>query len=264
MLEIDLTRKKALVCGSTQGIGKACAIQMASAGASVTLLARNQNKLKDTIEFLPASNGQQHGYLTADFFKPESLRREIENYLSEHEEPYHILVNNSGGPAPGKAIEASSEDYRIAFNQHLICNQILAQALVPGMKKETYGRIINIISTSVRTPIPGLGVSNTIRGAVASWSKTISVELAPFGITVNNILPGFTDTERLQSLIKSKASEAGITVDEMTTQMQNSVPNGRFADADEPAYLASFLASPLASYLNGSNIAVDGVRTPSI
>jgi len=264
MITIDLSGKNALVCGSTQGIGRACAAQFAEAGAKVTLLARDEAKLMKVAEALPNKKKLQHDFIVADFLKPDALRRAINEHLQKQGTGYEILVNNSGGPAPGTALDAQAEEFRIAFNQHLICNQILVQALTPKMKEAAYGRIINIISTSVRTPIPGLGVSNTIRGAVASWSKTISVELASFGITVNNILPGFTETERLQSLIESKAKDAGISIKDMAAQMEQSVPSGRFANPEEPAYLAAFLASPIAAYINGASIAVDGGRTPCI
>lgn len=262
-MEINLKDKRALVCGSTQGIGLAIAEQMAAAGATVTLFARNENRLKALAKQLKSHHGQQHGYIVADFSRPEEVHSSLSQKL-ETGHLYHILVNNSGGPSPGLATEASITNFRIAFNQHLINNQILVQGLVPGMKKEGYGRIINVISTSVKTPIPGLGVSNTIRGAVASWAKTISNELGPFGITVNNILPGLTKTGRLESLIEKRAKDAGKSVEEMEKSMMMTIPLRRFADASELANLAVFLASPLASYITGTSIRVDGGSTPSI
>jgi 3-oxoacyl-[acyl-carrier protein] reductase len=193
-MDINLKGKKAFVCGSTQGIGKAAALEIASLGASVVLLARNEDSLKQVKDELDASQNQRHDYIVADFSKPEELRERVGEYLAKTGEPVHILVNNTGGPPAGRAIDSGTEDFLVAFQNHLICNHLLVQALVEGMRAERYGRIINVISTSVKQPIPGLGVSNTIRGAVASWAKTLAGELGEFGITVNNVLPGSTWT----------------------------------------------------------------------
>ena len=262
-MNIDLKGKFAIVCGSTQGIGKAIAIELASLGANVTLFARDNASMKKVISGLDISLGQQHESISADFRFPDQVKEVISEYVKKNS-AIHILVNNSGGPAPGLAIDADPNDFLNAFSQHLICNQHIVQTVVPLMKKNHYGRIINVISTSVRTPIPGLGVSNTIRGAVASWAKTLSSELGPFGITVNNILPGLTSTGRLESLIKSRATERGITFEEMAAEMKNSIPVRRFADPSETAALAGFLASPSAAFINGESIRVDGGATPSI
>src|SRR4030095_15451548 len=191
---VDLTGKRAIVCGSTQGIGKAIALEFASSGASVVLVARNEESLRKVLREMPASNKQNHNFIVADFSQPESLHSKIKNFVSENP-PVHILVNNTGGPKPGEAYKADTSEFENEFRNHLICSQILVQALGEGMKKEKYGRIINIISSSVKQPIRNLGVSNTIRAAVANWAKTLSFELAPYGITVNNILPGATKTE---------------------------------------------------------------------
>ena len=262
-MEINLQKKRALISGSTQGIGRAIARDFAAAGAEVILFARNEDALKKTLADLPANHQQNHQFLIADFSKPEQVAHAIKEFIFINN-PIHIIVNNTGGPSPGLAIEADIQDYRIAFNQHLINNQIILQALLPTMKEAGYGRIINIISTSVKTPIPGLGVSNTIRGAVASWAKTISNELGPFGITVNNILPGLTKTNRLASLIEKKAKDAGISVGQMENQMKSTIPIKRFAEVEEISALACFLASPLASYITGTSIRADGGNTPSI
>jgi 3-oxoacyl-[acyl-carrier protein] reductase len=262
-MDINLSGKRAIVCGSTQGIGKAIAFELASLGAGVTLFARNQQSMNEVLDILDKSKGQMHDTLLADFSIPEKVKPAIDGYLVNTRE-IHILVNNSGGPAPGLAIDADPSGFLAAFQQHLINNQILVQALTPGMKKVGYGRIINVISTSVRTPIAGLGVSNTIRGAVASWAKTLSVELGPYGITVNNILPGLTQTGRLESLIKSRAAERGISVWQMADEMKKTIPARRFADPMETAALAGFLASPSAAFINGESIRVDGGATSSI
>jgi 3-oxoacyl-[acyl-carrier protein] reductase len=259
-MKIDLKGKRALVCGSTAGIGKAVALQLAEAGASVTLLARNEEKLKTTLVELSIEDGQQHCYLVADFSKPEALKIVVENHMKSSE-PYHILLNNTGGPAGGLAINADLSEFESAFRSHLMCNHLLVQALVDGMKAEGYGRIINIISTSVKVPLNGLGVSNTIRGAVANWSKTLANELGNFGITVNNVLPGATSTERLSSIITNKSNKQGISETEVEKHMKAEIPAGRFAEAWEIAAAATFLASPLAGYINGINVPVDGGRT---
>ena len=261
-MDLNLEGKRAVVCGSTQGIGKASAIELAILGASVTLIARNETKLAAVLRELKISQQQQHNYLVADFERPNDLKKVIDDFAST--ETAHILVNNTGGPPAGQAIDASEDEYLKAFQSHLICNQILVQALVPGMKGQKFGRIINIISTSGKTPIRGLGVSNTIRGAVANWSKTLSVELAPFGITVNNVLPGATMTQRLESVLEEKGKKTGKSLEELKKEMIAEIPAARISEPHEVAAAVAFLASPAASYINGINIPVDGGRTKSL
>lgn len=258
-MELNLSGKNALVCGSTQGIGKAIALEFARAGARVTLVARNKELLESVLCELDTANGQKHSYICVDFLEPDSLKLELKKFLVTSP-PVHILVNNTGGPKPGEIIKAETDEFEKAFRQHLVCNHILVQALVDGMKKEKYGRVINIISTSVKQPIRNLGVSNAIRAAVANWAKTLSVELAPYGITVNNILPGATKTERLYSLLKTNAEASGKTFEEVQENWLSEIPLGRFAEPQELAYAALFLASPLADYINGINLPVDGGR----
>lgn len=256
---IDLTGKNAVVCGSTQGIGKAIAMEFASSGANVILLARNEESLRSVLRELPSTKKQNHNFIVADFSDPESLRTKLHNFVSENP-PVHILVNNTGGPKGGEIHKAETNEFESAFKNHLICNQILVQAVCEGMKKEKYGRIINIISTSVKQPIRNLGVSNTIRAAVANWAKTLSVELAPYGITVNNILPGATKTERLYGLFEARSKANGKSVEDVKTEWMAEIPAGRFAEPEELAYAAAFLASPMAAYINGINLPVDGGR----
>jgi 3-oxoacyl-[acyl-carrier protein] reductase len=261
-MNLDLRGKTALVCGSTQGIGKASAIELALLGANVTLVARNEQKLKDVIHELHQSGTQTHQYVVADFTNPDVVKKNVGDFAGKH--PVHILINNTGGPPGGQAIDANTEEFLKAFSNHLICNQILVQAVVPGMKKEKFGRIINIISTSVKIPLRGLGVSNTIRGAVANWSKTLSLELAPFGITVNNVLPGATMTGRLESIINTNAQKKGISFEEAKQDMIKEIPLGRISESHEVAAAVAFLASPAAGYINGINVPVDGGRTGSL
>jgi 3-oxoacyl-[acyl-carrier protein] reductase len=260
---ISLETKKALVCGATGGIGKAIAIEMAASGAEVTLLARNAAALEQTLGELNTSKGQKHRYLQADFSQPNQVLATVEQQLKQGYS-WHILVNNTGGPTPGKAIDAPAEQYLQGFNMHVVCSQLLAQALLPYMQSESYGRIINVISTSVKVPIAGLGVSNTIRGAMNSWAKTLSQELGPDGITVNNVLPGFTDTGRLDKIIANKAKSSGQSEAQMAEQMKQWVPARRFGRAEEVAAAAVFLASEKASYISGANLPVDGGRTQAL
>ena len=259
-MQIDFRNKKALICGSTQGIGKAIAIELANLGANIVLMARNEEQLKKTKSELNVEKGQQHSYLVADFSKPEEVSSIMKMYLSRQSN-VHILVNNTGGPPAGSIINATVEEFISAYQQHLICNHILVQSCVEGMKRSGYGRIINIISTSVKQPLKGLGVSNTTRAAVANWSKTLASELGPFGITVNNVLPGATNTGRLNEIISGKAKKLNIDQTKIEGEMLNEIPLGRFAEPTEIAYAVAFLASPSAAYINGINLPVDGGRT---
>lgn len=262
MLAIDLKGKTALVAGSTQGIGLAIAKELADLGATCVLIARNESSLKEAIVRLSTESGQQHSYLVADFQKPEMVRDVAAQYFTDH--PLHILINNSGGPAAGPVSEAKTEAFLQAFAQHLVCNHELATIAIAKMKESGYGRIVNIISTSVKIPLKNLGVSNTIRGAVASWAKTLSNEVAQFGITVNNILPGATSTGRLESIINNKSSKTGVEKEEVEKEMIEEIPAMRFGKPEEVASVAAFLCTPAAAYLNGVSIPVDGGRTGSI
>ena len=260
-MNLNLTNKNALVCGSTAGIGKAAAIALSNEGVNVTLVARNEDILKDVLSKLSPKG--KHNYIVVDFSNPIELKEKVSAFISKHY-GFHILVNNTGGPRSGEILNATLEQFEMTFTQHLKCNHVLVQTLVPFMKKEEFGRIINVISTSVKEPIPGLGVSNTIRGAVGNWSKTLSVELGEFGITVNNILPGFTETERLNEIVKVKAQKEGRTEKEMAEIMKSYAPAKRFAKPEETANAIVFLASEAASYINGVNLPVDGGRTKSL
>jgi 3-oxoacyl-[acyl-carrier protein] reductase len=261
-MDISLNGKHAVVAGSTQGIGLAIARTFAEQGATVIMIARNEAVLKEQAELLETPAGQSHEYFMADFTNPDQVKDVIGKICSKH--AIEILVNNTGGPPAGPIMDATDDAFIGAFNQHLICNHILTRAVVPCMKSSGYGRIINIISTSVKIPLKNLGVSNTIRGAVASWAKTMSLELGQFNITVNNILPGYTETARLDSLISVNAEKRNVSEEVIRKEMLADIPMQRFGKAGEAAAVAGFLASPAASYVNGVSIPVDGGRTGTI
>ena len=259
-MNLSLRNKKAVVCGSTQGIGKAIAEELSRQGVNLTLIARDKEALENVVKKLDTSLGQSHDYLCVDF-SDDNFENKISDLSSLN---IDILINNTGGPASGPITDANTDDFLLAFKMHLLNNQLLIKKVIDNMKKNSFGRIINIISTSVKAPIPGLGVSNTIRAAVANWAKTLSLELGPYGITVNNVLPGFTSTNRLKSLIKKKSTILGKSISEVESEMKNTVPLKRFGDASEVANAVVFLSSPAASYINGINLPVDGGRTASL
>ncbi len=258
-MELSLVGTRALVCGSTAGIGKAAAIELAKLGADVILAARNPEKLAAVIAELPKSGPQQHGRLAVDIADAGSVKAAAKE-ITDDGRAVHILVNNTGGPPGGTMLDATEEQLLAAFQSLLVSAHTLTRAVVPGMKREKYGRIINITSTSVKSPIPNLGLSNAVRAGVANWAKTLSMELAPFGITVNNVLPGYTDTERLTQLFTGRATKSGKTLDQVLTDVVGTIPAGRLGRADEVGAAVAFLASPAAGYINGINLPVDGGR----
>ena len=263
-MDLNLVGKNALVCGSSQGIGRAAAKELSLLGANCTLVARNGERLIESIKFLDVSKGQTHDHIIADFSDPRALEEKVMQYLNHHTKGFHILVNNTGGPPAGELIDATEDDFMAAFNAHLLCNHLLTGVVITGMKQLNYGRIINVISTSVKAPLVGLGVSNTIRGAVANWSKTLASELAPFGITVNNVLPGATETQRLKNIITAKAEKSGITENKVTEAMKANIPASRFGQPEEVGAAIAFLATPAAAYVNGINLPVDGGRLKNL
>jgi 3-oxoacyl-[acyl-carrier protein] reductase len=264
-----LAGRRALVCGASQGIGRACAEELARLGARVTVCARDEEALRALCDALPPAVAAPHDttriagtheVLRADFCDRPGTEAVVRQHI-ELTGPIEILFNNTGGPPAGPVFAAHAEEFVAAFASHLLCNHLLAQLLVPGMKERRYGRIINLISTSVKQPLAGLGVSNTVRGAVANWAKTLATELAPFGITVNNVLPGATKTGRLTAIIAAKARAAGRSVEDVERAMLAEIPAGRFAEPNEVAAAVGFLASPAAAYITGINVPVDGGRT---
>ncbi len=261
-MDLNLTGKHALVCGASEGIGRAAAHELALLGADVTVLSRSACKLQSVVDALPRTGTQRHGFVAADAGDTDGLRAAVQALATDR--PVHILVNNTAGP-PGGAAHAAAEDAFVdTFRKHLLANHALVQAVLPGMRAAGWGRIVNVISTSVYEPIPNLGVSNTIRGAVASWAKTLSRELGGDGITVNNVLPGYTRTGRLDQILHDRAAASGKSEDDVAAGMRQTVPAGRFALPEEIAAAIAFLCSPAAAYINGVSLAVDGGRMQSI
>ncbi len=261
-MDLNLTGRHALVCGASEGIGRATAHELALLGADVTVLARREEALRAVADALPRGNGQRHGWIAADVADTDTLRAQVEALVSG--KPVHILINNTGGPPGGAIRSADTSAFLDAFNKHLVANHALLQAVLPGMQTDSWGRVVNVVSTSVREPIANLGVSNTIRGAVASWAKTLSRELAGDGITVNNVLPGFTETGRIAQILSDRAKASGQSEEQVAEGMRKTVPAGRFAKPEEIAAAIAFLCSPAAAYINGVSLAVDGGRMQSI
>ncbi len=258
-MNIELTGKRALITGASKGIGRAIAIQFAKAGANIIAVSREAGVLEKLIKELPYGD---HHFLVADFSHSDLAINKISDCIHKH--PIDLLVNNTGGPAPGPVEEATWDQFLKGLEMHLKMSQALTQSVLPNMKEKQFGRIINVISTSVKIPIPGLGVSNTVRGAMASWAKTLASEVGMHGITVNNILPGFIKTGRLDALIEGKSEMQKKSPEQITREMVASIPAGRFGKPEELAYYATFLASEMGAYINGTSLQIDGGRTGSL
>ncbi|MBL8963199.1 MAG: SDR family oxidoreductase [Phycisphaeraceae bacterium] len=258
-MELSLAGRRALVCGSTAGIGRACAVELAALGAEVVLAARDARKLEDVRAGLDGGQGRRHTAIVVDFSDAGSVE-EASRALAGDGRPVHVFVSNTGGPPGGSMLDTTEDQLRSAFQSLVLSPHTIARAVVPGMKHAGYGRIITIASTSVKSPIPNLGISNAVRAAAANWSKSLAAELAPFGITVNNVLPGYTETERLASLLSARADKSGVPLDRIRSEAVSSIPAGRFGRADEVAAAVAFLSTPAAAYINGINLPVDGGR----
>nr|WP_294992337.1 SDR family oxidoreductase [uncultured Sediminibacterium sp.] len=262
-MNLDLTGKTALVCGASQGLGAAVAHELALLGANVYLLARNEANLKAVLHSLDTTLQQQHGYFVADSNEPSNVATLVYDFLIKGH-TIDILINNSGGPASGELLKTEATAIEDSFRSHLITAHTLAQVVVPGMRAKGFGRIINIVSTSVKQPINGLGISNTVRAAVANWAKTLANEIGMYGITVNNVLPGYTKTDRLDYLFGKQAANAATTIDAIVDKTVAMIPAGRLGEPEEFAAAVAFLCSPAAAYINGINLPVDGGRTGSL
>lgn len=260
--ENSLTGRHAMVCGASRGIGAATAKMLAKAGADVTICARNQNALEELKVELSKLGTGNHQVCIIDLEDTQSLGSKVQSIIAGNG-PIHILVNNAGGPPGGPLLNNELEDFEAPFKRHLHASHTLVQLLAPQMKEENFGRIIQIISTSVKEPIPNIGLSNTLRGAMASWAKSLSRELDPC-ITINNVLPGFTDTERLGSLADSIHQRTGKSPEDIHTSWIEQVPIGRLIDPLETASAILFLALPASGGIRGVSLAVDGGRLRGI
>jgi 3-oxoacyl-[acyl-carrier protein] reductase len=256
MMNLSLKNKTALVGGSTQGIGKAIAKQLSENGANVVLLARNEAKLIETLSKLKNTEGVTHKYIVADFSAFDNFKKTIADFFKEN--TVDIVINNTGGPPAGAAMDKSLDDFQRTFDMHLLANHFLAQHAVEGMKRNGWGRIINILSSTIKQPKTNMVLSNSIRAAVANWAKTLASELAPFGITVNNVLPGYIATERLTELNLFKSSSSKKDLADIEKEMLAEIPIGRLGKPEEMAYAVAFLCSHMADYITGINLPVDG------
>jgi 3-oxoacyl-[acyl-carrier protein] reductase len=262
-MNLNLDNKTALVCGASQGLGLASAIEIALLGANVIIASRSEEKLQTVVKQLDTSKGQKHAILVLDLSQPESIKQTVQEWM-EQNGPIQILVNNAGGPPAGPMIDTAADEMELAFRTHVISSHTLAQLVVPGMQGAGFGRIINIVSTSVKQPINGLGISNTVRAATANWAKTLANEISSFGITVNNVLPGYTNTDRLEYLFSKQASDQGINKEHILERTVASIPAKRLGEPSEFGAAVAFLCSPAAAYINGINLPVDGGRTGNL
>jgi len=262
-MNLDLTNKTALVCGASQGLGFACATELALIGANIIAVSRNEDRLQSAIKNLDTSKGQQHNFLAMDLSNPGEVKQTVNTFLSKGN-TIHILINNAGGPPSAPIIETDAAEIEKAFRTHVISSHILAQLLVPGMKAAGFGRIVNITSASVKEPINGLGISNLVRAAVANWAKTLANEISSFGITINNVLPGYTNTDRLDYLFSKQATAQGTDKEDIYKKMAATIPVGRLGEPAEFGAAVAFLCSPAAAYINGINLPVDGGRMHSL
>ena len=262
-MNLDLSNKTALVCGASQGLGLACATELALLGANIIAASRSEDKLRSAVKELDTSKGQRHQFVVLDLSEPGTVKQAISPHIADGK-VIHILINNAGGPPSGPMIDTDAVAIETAFRTHVISSHLLAQLLVPGMKAAGFGRIINIVSTSVKQPINGLGISNLVRAAVANWAKTLANEIAAFGITVNNVLPGFTNTDRLNYLFSKQAGEQGVTTEDIFEETVAAIPVKRVGEPAEFGAAVAFLCSPAAAYINGINLPVDGGRTGTL
>jgi 3-oxoacyl-[acyl-carrier protein] reductase len=257
-VDLSLKGRHALVCGASAGIGHAAAMELARLGATVSPLARSADKLATVAQNVVRAGAPAAHPIVADLEDRAALRAKVEGHLRAHG-PVHILVNNQGGPPHGPLVEAKEEDFLKAYGRIQLASHLLVQLTLPGMRAAGYGRIVNVLSTSVREPIPGLGIGNTVRASMAAWSKTLSRELPP-GVTINSILPGYTETERLSELAGEMAKRSGRSPADVAAHWVAGTPEGRLGRPEELGAVIAFLCSPAASFVRGQALAVDGGR----
>ncbi len=255
-MEISLLGKNALVGGSSKGVGEAIARQLAASGANVTLMARNETKMKRLITEFDSEQGQKHNYLVVDFSSFEAFKQRISKFFQEN--TIDILVNNTQGPEAGGALEKNVEDYQQAFDLLFKSVVFTTELALKNMIKNQWGRIINVASISVKEPLSYLALSNSIRAAVVTWAKSLSIDVAKNGITINNVLTGYFDTDRITQLNAKKAKKLGVSESEVRSNMENQVPAQRIGNPYEYGFLVAFLASEKSAYITGTNIPIDG------
>ena len=253
---ISLRNKSALIGGSSGGIGKAVAQQLANSGASVTLMSRSEDKLKAIVADLPVDQGQMHQYLVVDFSNFSGYQKLITTYFEKND--VDILVNNTQGPASGNALDKKVPDYQEAFDLLFKTTVFTTEMALKNMVKNKWGRIINIASVSVKEPLSYLALSNTIRAAVVTWAKSLATDVGEHCITVNSILTGYFDTDRIKQLNAKKAERLEISEHDVRADMESKVPVKRIGNPKEYGYLVAFLASEKASYITGTQIPIDG------
>lgn len=253
---IDLKGKHALVGGSSKGIGAAIARQLAKSGARVTLAARSGERLAKLASTLREETKLDHDYLEVDYSRKAAYFERIGEFLDRN--PVDILVNNTQGPPAGTSLDMASEDYQKAFDLLFQTVVHTTRCALPHMQSQRWGRIINVASVSVREPLGYLALSNSMRSALVSWGKTLASDVGPYQITVNSILTGYFDTERLASLNAAKARQMGIPEEEVIAELQSRVPLKRLGRPEEYGYLAAYLASEQAAYMTGTVIPLDG------
>ncbi len=261
-MNISLEGKKALVGGSSAGIGKAIAIQLAKSGASVTIMSRSENKLKAIVADLPTDKGQKHQYIKVDFTNFDSFKNIISEYFKSNS--VDILVNNTQGPPAGSALDKSIDDYQAAFDLLFKTVVYTTELALEKMRANKFGRIINVSSVSVKEPLSYLVLSNSIRTAVTAWAKSLTMDVGPDNITINNTLTGYFNTERIEEIIRRKSAKTGISEADVRKTMESEVSVKRMGDPEEYANLVTFLASDLAGYISGINIPIDGGRLKSL
>lgn len=261
MSAASLAGRRALVLGASAGIGRSTALALAARGASIVALARRQERLDALLPELRAAGAPDARAVVQDLDDRDGLVAAVDALLAEG--PIHVLIHNTGGPPGGPLLGVDGGVLATFFARHVLTAQLLAHKLVPGMAAAGYGRIVTVTSTSVYEPIPNLGASNTIRAAMAGWAKSLARELPP-GVTINNVLPGFTDTERLESLAQGKAAKTGTTPDAVRAAWLTQVPEGRLMQPEETAAAIAFLCSPDAGAIRGVSLAVDGGRLRGI
>ena len=258
-MNLNLKNKNAIICASSQGLGKAAALDLAEEGVNLAICSRDQDKINKVKEEIHQKIDSEIKVLAlkVDLDSPDEILafyKQVENDLGSVD----ILVNNNGGPPPSTFEQLSDDDWQKAFNSTMMSCLRLSKLVLPNMKKNGWGRIINISSVSVKTPVNGLFLSNSLRMGVLGWAKALSDELAPHGITVNTVCPGYTRTERVEAILETQSNSSGLKKEDIEKSIAENIPMKRVGEAEDLAGLITFLASEKADYMTGLAIQVDG------